>query len=182
MERETARVMERLRSSIDEAERLLTAIAAIEADEQLTRISARAATVVREARSRIDGDPHEVGTTQQLIAGLLALARTRLELFSVELHSNIARETRTQGGKLAALILAITGAGFAALAVAVAVGDTHRLLATCVSAVLFLLLAAGAGWSTWRATRDRERMLELSLAELQRDLDALEPSGASRAD
>jgi uncharacterized membrane protein YqjE len=183
MEREIGAVMEKLRSSIDEAEKLLTAIAAVQAEQHLTRISAQAATAVRAARARLDDEPQLPDATQQLIAGLLALARTRIELFSVELHSNIARETRAQGGKLAALILGITGAGFAALAVAIAVGDTHRVLAAAISAAIFLLLAAGATWATWRALRQRERLLELSLAELQRDLDALEPSpGASRPD
>jgi uncharacterized membrane protein YqjE len=176
MDREMARVIATLRASIGEAETLLNAIAKLEAEDHMMRISARAAKSVGEARARLDQEPANANPTQTLVVGLLELARTRLELFSVEFHSNLARETRAAAGKLIALIFGITGAGFAALAIAVWVGDNHRIAATAVPALFFVCLGAAAGWMTWRTTRDRERALELSLAEIERDLQELEQS------
>jgi uncharacterized membrane protein YqjE len=185
MDREMTRVMEKLRASIGEAETLLNAMAKLEAEEHMMRISARAAKSVGEARARLEQDP-PANPTQTLVVGLLDLARTRLELFSVEFHANLARETRAAAGKLIALIFGITGAGFAALAVAVWIGEEHRLAATAVPALVFVCLGAAAAWMTWRATRNRERALQLSLAELEHDLQALQhadeqPSGAPTA-
>ena len=93
-------------------------------------------------------------SAQTLLAGVLALARTRLELFGTELQEELTRFFFTLIGAMAVLLLA-------ALAVAIAV----------------LAGAFAAAWSMRRLTVVKPRIFAASLAELERDRDALQPGG-----
>jgi uncharacterized membrane protein YqjE len=114
-------------------------------------------------------------SAQNLLAGLLDLGRTRFELFSTELREELARLAVALIGGVAILILALFGIAFGAVAVIVAVGEQHRLAATIVVAVLFLLAAGGVALYLRRLAAVKPRAFEGTLSELQRDLTAIKP-------
>ena len=103
-------------------------------------------------------------SAQGLLASVLALAHTRLELFSTELQEELMR-----------LFFAALGAAVAALALVIALGEEHRALAAALIGGAFFAFAAGAGWSMRRVTQDKPQLLGASLAELQRDHDVVRP-------
>lgn len=112
-------------------------------------------------------------SAQSLLGSLLALARTRLELFSTELQEALARLFFTLIGAVALLLLVALGAGFAGLALVLGLGEEHRALAAGIVALAFLVLAFAAGWSLRRLGAGRPRLLEASLGELEHDYRAL---------
>jgi len=116
-----------------------------------------------------------LGSAQSLLAGLLALARTRLELFGTELQEELTRLFFAAIGTAVVLLLAALAAGFGAAALVLALGEEHRALAAALIGAAFLALAAVAAWSMRRLTLDRPPLLAASLAELQRDHDAVRP-------
>ena len=113
------------------------------------------------------------GSVRSLLASLLGLARTRLELLSTELEEEMARLALGLVGALAALLLAGLGLAFAGIAVLVAVAPENRLSAAAAMALLFL--AAGAWVALAMRRQQRPRVFAASLAELQRDQDELKP-------
>jgi uncharacterized membrane protein YqjE len=114
-------------------------------------------------------------SAQSLLAGLLALGRTRLELFSTELQEEIARQAAALLGAFVVLVLAGLGAAFGAVALIVAVGDDYRLVASIGVAVLFLALAVAAAWSLRHLARAKPRPFQASIVQLERDYDVLKP-------
>jgi uncharacterized membrane protein YqjE len=114
-----------------------------------------------------------LGSVQKLVASLLGLARTRLELLSTELEEELGRLALGLVGAVAALLLAALGLAFAGIAVLLAVAPENRLAAAVAIALLFL--AAGALVMLAMRRQQRPRMFESSLAELQRDQDVLKP-------
>lgn len=114
-------------------------------------------------------------SAQNLLAGLLALGRTRLELFSTELEEEIARQATALLGALVVLTLAGLAMAFGALALILAVGEEHRLSAAIAVAALFAALALAAAWGLRHVARAKPRAFEASIAQLERDCDALKP-------
>jgi len=112
-------------------------------------------------------------SAKNFLAGLLELGRTRFELFGTELREELAALATTLLGGLAALVLAAFGLGFAALALIVALGPEHRLLATGAVAGFFLLAAGLLAWRLYRLAAVKPRAFEATLSELQRDLDSI---------
>ena len=108
-----------------------------------------------------------------MLATLVTLAHTRLELVSVELEQ--------EGERLAGLVLwAILGlfcGGLAvlmlALTIVIAFWDGHRLLAAGLVALLFTVLAMVAGLVVRHRLRTRPRFLSATIGELERDARAL---------
>ncbi|OGA60842.1 MAG: hypothetical protein A3G81_23995 [Betaproteobacteria bacterium RIFCSPLOWO2_12_FULL_65_14] len=114
-------------------------------------------------------------SAQSLLASLLALARTRLELFSTELQEELTRLVLALIGAVVVLLLAALGVAFAGLALIIAIGEQYRFLVAASFALGLIALAAVAWWSLRRLGRDKPRALAATLAELERDHDALEP-------
>jgi uncharacterized membrane protein YqjE len=117
--------------------------------------------------------PGLLHSAQSLLAGLLALGRTRLELFSTELQEEIARQAAGLLGAFVVLLLAGLGAAFGALALIIAVGEHYRLMASIGVALLFLGLAVAAAWSLRHLVRAKPRAFQASIAQLERDYDAV---------
>jgi uncharacterized membrane protein YqjE len=104
----------------------------------------------------------------------LSMAQTRLSLFAVEIEEEGVR----LGAGLFNLVLAALFLAFGLFALAVFMTlwlwDTHRLLVVGVSALMFLLLAIWTAGNAHRRLRQGRRLFTDSIAELQRDRDALE--------
>ena len=114
-------------------------------------------------------------SAQSLLASLLALARTRLELFGTELQEGLTRMLLAAVGAVAVMLLAALGAGLAAAALLLALPGEYRALTAAVMAAAFFALSALAAWSMRRAGRDKPRLLGDSVAELERDYEAVRP-------
>lgn len=112
-------------------------------------------------------------SVQALLATALGLARTRLELLSVELQELLARLVLLMIGAVAAILLAALALGFGAVALVMAAPAEHRV---AVSAGLALAFLAAAAFIAWQVRREaRARPFAASLTELERDAQALEP-------
>lgn len=109
-----------------------------------------------------------------MLATLVTLAHTRLELVTVEIEQEVQRLTGIVlwaivgifCGGLAVLMLAMT--------IVIAFWDGHRLLAAGLVTLLFVLVAVGAGLVVRHRLRTRPRLLAATIGELQRDARALE--------
>ena len=113
------------------------------------------------------------GSVKGLAATLLAIAHTRLELFSVELEEEWVRASSILTWSLVALFCWGIGVVFAALFLVFALWPTHPLLALGIPTVLFLLIA-GLSWRVVRAKlRAKPRPFAASLAELAKDREQL---------
>jgi uncharacterized membrane protein YqjE len=104
-----------------------------------------------------------------LAATLLAIAHTRLELFSTEIEEQRAWLVSMLMWTLVALFCAGVGVVLATLFVVIALWDTHRLLALGIPAILFLLGAALAWLIVLGKARAKPRLFAASLAELSKD-------------
>jgi uncharacterized membrane protein YqjE len=114
-------------------------------------------------------------SAQTLLAGLLALGRTRLELFSTELQEEMARQAAALLGAMAVMALALLAAAFAALALVLLVEEGQRAGAALGVAALFALLAAAGVWMLRRLAAAKPRAFDASLAQLERDYETIQP-------
>lgn len=112
-------------------------------------------------------------SAQTLLAGMLSIARTRLELFGTELQEELAR---LFFALLCAVILLLLGGlatVFGGLALIISLAEQYRAMVAGVLALVFMALAAAALLSMRRLTRTKPRAFDASLAELERDYNAL---------
>jgi uncharacterized membrane protein YqjE len=116
-----------------------------------------------------------VHSAQSLLAGLVALGRTRLELFSTELQEEIARQAAALVGAFVVLVLGALALAFGAIAVLMGFGEEHRLAASVGISAFFALLAAAAAWTLRNHVRAKPRALEASITALERDYEQLKP-------
>ena len=114
-------------------------------------------------------------SAQSLLAGLLALGRTRLELFGTELQEELMRLVFALLGAVTVLLLAAFGLAFAAFGAMLALAPEQRPIAAAVIGAIFLGGACAAAWSLRHLGRERPRAFAASLAELERDREALQP-------
>lgn len=109
----------------------------------------------------------------RIAANLLDLARTRLELASIELQEGTRRLVGYLVWALAAAVLALFTLGLVVLFVLVLFWDTHRLLAVGGMAVLFALACGVAVMKLRAGLAARPPLLPATLAELRKDAVAL---------
>lgn len=108
-----------------------------------------------------------------LVDGALGMVQTRLSLLAVEIEEEGIR----LGAALFNLILAALFLAFGLFALAIFLTiwlwDSHRLLVVGVATVSFLALAVWTASNAQRRLREGKRLFSDSVAELQRDRDAL---------
>lgn len=114
-------------------------------------------------------------SVQSLAAGLLALGRTRLELFSTELQEEIARQAAALLGAFLVLVLAALAVAFGAIALLIAVDEPYRLAVSIGTAAFFAALAAAAALVLRRLTLAKPPAFQASVAQLERDYEAVKP-------
>jgi len=114
-------------------------------------------------------------SAQTLLAGVLSLARTRLELFGTELQEQLTRLFFALLCAVVLLMLAALAAVFGGLALIISLAEQYRALAAGGIALGFLAVAAAAAWSMRRLMGAKPRPFDASLTELEHDYDALRP-------
>jgi len=106
---------------------------------------------------------------RRMFASLVRMLRVRLELAGLELQDEIDHVVRALAMAVGGALLLCAGVVFGAIAVIVALWETHRVLAIGGFAALF----AGAGavllWLLVRASRDRPPMFAETLAQFEQD-------------
>ncbi len=114
-------------------------------------------------------------SVRKLLGTLGAMARTRAELFGNELEQELRRIVGTLVGAMIVLALTSLAVLFSALTIVASVWETHRVAATALLAVGFVILAAVAYIVTVRRGLRTTRLLSATLGELERDLEQLGP-------
>jgi uncharacterized membrane protein YqjE len=104
-----------------------------------------------------------------LLATLVGLAHTRLQLLSTELQEEIYRAAGLLLWALVALLAGAMGLLLASFVLIVAYWDTHRLLVSILVMSGFLAMALAASGMLVARIRSRPPLLEETLAELARD-------------
>jgi uncharacterized membrane protein YqjE len=110
-----------------------------------------------------------VGALRSLLAAGLDALKTRLDLAAVEVELYLIRVARMLVCAVAAVACAVFALVFGLVSVVVALWDTHRMLALLSGTGLFLLLAIVFGALSARALRDRSRLLEGTIQQLEHD-------------
>jgi uncharacterized membrane protein YqjE len=108
-----------------------------------------------------------------LVATIVAIAQTRLELLTTDLQEEMHRVAGILVWTLIAVLAAGIGLFTAALAVIFVFWDTHRVLAAVLVTSAFFVLAIGAGVVLQVKVRTKPRMLDATLAELAKDREHL---------
>jgi uncharacterized membrane protein YqjE len=108
-----------------------------------------------------------------LLATIVAIAHTRVELLTTEVKEEIHRAAGIMVWALVALLAAAFGLFLTALVIVFVFWDTHRVLASVLVASSFFVLAFVALLLLRSKVRHRPRPLEGTLAELAKDRDQL---------
>jgi len=106
---------------------------------------------------------------RNLLATVLAIAQTRLELISTELQQEIHRAAEILIWTAVALLAALIALFLLALVVVFVYWDTHRVLASVVVTSVFFLIAVVAALIMRAKIRSRPRLLDATLTELGKD-------------
>jgi uncharacterized membrane protein YqjE len=114
-----------------------------------------------------------VGSVSGLLATIIGIGRTRLELLTVEVREELQRTAELLAWGFVGLLSAGAGILFAALAVIFNFWDTHRILAAVLVSAGFFVLAVIAGMLVRARLRDQSLFLQATLAELARDEEEL---------
>ena len=109
----------------------------------------------------------------KLVANVIAIAQTRLELLTTELQEEIHRAAEIMVWTLVALLAAAMGLFLTALVIIFVFWDTHRVLASVLVASAFFVIALVALVMLLAKMRNRPRLLEGTLAELAKDREQL---------
>lgn len=111
---------------------------------------------------------------RNLLATIVAIAHTRVELLTTELQEEMHRVAEILVWTLIALLAAGIGLFLAALVVIFLFWDTHRLLASVAVTAAFFVIALAAAGVMRSKVRNRPRMLDATLAEFAKDREQLQ--------
>lgn len=105
----------------------------------------------------------------QLLATVIGVAQTRLELLSTELQEEVHRVAEIMLWAAVALLAAGVGLFLLALVVIFVFWDTHRVAASIGVTSAFFALALVAGLMLRAKVRGKPPLLDATLAELKKD-------------
>jgi uncharacterized membrane protein YqjE len=117
----------------------------------------------------------------QVVATLVAMAQTRLELLTTELQEEIHRAAAVLLWAFVALFAAGIGLFLLALAAIFAYWDTHRVLVSALVTLAFFVIAAIAALCLRKQLHSRSRLLDATLSELARDKQRLDERMQNRS-
>lgn len=113
-------------------------------------------------------------SVRQMLATAVALAHTRLELFTTEIEAEIQRAVVLLIWAFVALFFAGLTVLMLALTIVIAFWDDHRLLAAGLMTLLFVAIVIVSGLVVRAKIAHRPHLLASSIEELKRDRAALE--------
>jgi uncharacterized membrane protein YqjE len=105
----------------------------------------------------------------QLLATVVGIAQTRIELLSTELQEEVHRVAEIAILSAVALLAAGAGLFLLALAVILVFWDTHRVAASIGVTLTFFLIAVLAAFVLRAKVRRKPPLLDATLAELKKD-------------
>ena len=111
---------------------------------------------------------------RRMLATLIALVQTRLELVGVEIEEQIAHAASLLLWSIAAIFFASLSVLLLALTIVVAFWEQHRLLAASLVTAICTLAAIVAAVVARHQLRTRPRLLSMLASEFERDVAALD--------
>jgi uncharacterized membrane protein YqjE len=115
-----------------------------------------------------------VSALRRMLATLVALVHTRLELFTTEIEEEIQRAASILLWALIALFFGSLTVLMVAVTVLIVFWDDHRILAAGLITGTFLLLTLVFALLARMRLRAKTRFMDASLDELERDRQSLE--------
>ena len=115
-----------------------------------------------------------VASLSRLLATILTIGRSRLELLTVELQLEVQRIAELALWAFVAVFASGVALLLSGIAVILVFWDTNRLLAAALVTGIFLAAALISIFVLLRKLRARPRMLDGTLAELTRDIERLD--------
>ncbi len=115
-----------------------------------------------------------IASVRRMLATLLELGSTRLELVSVEIQEQIEYAASLLLWGIAAIFFASLTVLLLALTIVIACWEQHRLLAAGLVTAAFALIAVIAALVVRRRLQTRPRFLSATSGELRRDAEALD--------
>ena len=113
------------------------------------------------------------GSARLVLGALVDIGHTRLQLASTELEEERLRLAELLLFAAAALFFLGLGIVLATLLLVLVFWDGPRLLVLALATVFYLALGAGLALAWRRKSRSKPPLLATTIAELQRDRDAL---------
>ena len=124
--------------------------------------------------------PGLLGAARQVLVALIEIGQTRLQLASTEIEEERLHVAELLLYATFALFFLGIGLVLAALLLVLLYWDSHRELVLGGVAVLFLAIGTGLAL-VWRRKASRKpKLLATTIAELQRDRDALQGGTSGR--
>lgn len=117
--------------------------------------------------------PGIIDSLRAMVATLIQLLHTRVELFTTELEEEMHRIAMLLLWGAVAIFFGGLFVLMLALTVVIAVWDDHRLLAACLMTALFCAIVLLAVLTLRVKLKHHPRLLAASREELRRDRDAL---------
>lgn len=114
-----------------------------------------------------------LGSARAVLAGLVEIGHTRLQLASTELEEERLRIAQLLLYATAALFFLGLGLVLFALWLVLLFWDSHRVLVLGVETILILSIGAALAGAWRHKARTKPRLLGATLAELQRDRQTL---------
>jgi uncharacterized membrane protein YqjE len=115
-----------------------------------------------------------LASVRRMLATLLELGSTRLELVSVEIQEQIEYAASLLLWGIAAIFFASLTVLLLALTIVIACWEQHRLLAAGLVTAAFALIAVIAALVVRQRLQSRPRFLSATTGELRRDAEALD--------
>ncbi len=114
-------------------------------------------------------------SAKSLLATLVGIVHTRLELLSTELQEEVGRVALMLLWGAVAMFFVFLAIASLGLLILIAFWDDHRLLVAALLAASFLILSLVAGFAARKQIAAKPRPFDASLNELAKDREELTP-------
>ena len=122
-----------------------------------------------ESKSGVGPISHLLTSLAQVVVGLVTMAHTRLELLTTEIQAEVRFIAAWLLWAFFALFAAVIGFFLLGLTMILAYWDTHRVLVSALVTSTFFAIAGVTVWCLRHQLKNRARMLDGTLSELERD-------------